>query len=474
MTSRSTLALALAAALAGCAATGVPAPNGASPDIRVAAAWQAPLPPTTAPTRLDGWWVAFQDPTLVALIEAAQAASPTLASAAARIEQARAASVAAGAGMLPRVDAAAGVSRGRSDLASPVATLGTAGVQAAWEIDLFGAGRAARDAAQSRLAGSGFALQAARLALAAETGTLYTALRACEAQVQQAEIDAASRQETARVTDDGARVGFIAPATAALARASAAQARSQLTVQRAACDTQIKTLVALTALEEPALRERLQAGHARVPQAAAITPQGLPADLLMRRADLQDAARQVEAAAADERAAQAMRLPRVSLSGSIGGASVRSGGVSLDGTTWSLGPLQISVPLFDAGTRAAQAQAARAVYDEAVAAHRGRVREAVREVETALVALQATADREADARLATEGFAASFRATEARFKGGLASVFELEDARRTAVAARSALIDLQRERTTAWINLYRALGGGPDRADPAPPAAATR
>jgi len=473
MNPTSSAAVALAVLLGGCAAMG-PAPlAAASVDAGVPLAWQAAVP-TAVSTASEGWWSHFQDPHLLALIEAAQTASPTLAAVAARLEQARAAQVAAGAGLLPQIDGVASLARARPDLTTPAASVGSGGVQAAWEIDLFGAGRASRDGAAARLAASAAALQAARVALAAEVGTLYTALRACEAQVQQAAIDAGSRQETARVTDAGARAGFIAPATAALARASAAQARAQLTVQRAQCDSQHKAMVALTALDEPDLRARLADGRARLPEAAAFAPQSVPAALLTQRADLQEAARQVDAAASDERAAQARRLPRVSLSGSISALAVRSGAGNLDGTTWSLGPLQVSIPIFDAGTRQAQAEAARAVYDEAVAAYRGRVRLAVREVEDALVALQSTADRQADARIAADGFEASFRATEARFKGGLASVFELEDARRTAVGAQSALIELQRERTTAWINLYRALGGGLAIADAAPPRAAIR
>ena len=90
------------------------------------------------------------------------------------------------------------------------------------------------------------------------------------------------------------------------------------------------------------------------------------------------------------------------------------------------------------------------------------------DIEEALIALQSTASQQQDAAVASEGFESSFRATEARFKGGLATVFELEDARRSAVAANSALIDLQRERVVAWISLYRALGGGWSAADAAP------
>ncbi|MFZ2653162.1 MAG: TolC family protein, partial [Burkholderiaceae bacterium] len=152
-------------------------------------------------------------------------------------------------------------------------------------------------------------------------------------------------------------------------------------------------------------------------------------------------------------------LPRITLSGSVGGAHLSSGGFSQSGSVWSLGPLAVTLPIFDAGSRAANVDAAAARFDAAAAAYRGKLRGAVREVEDALIALQSSAARGEDARHAAQGFEASYRATEARFQGGLASLFELEDARRTALAARSALLELQRERVAAWLSLYRAVGG---------------
>jgi outer membrane protein TolC len=73
-------------------------------------------------------------------------------------------------------------------------------------------------------------------------------------------------------------------------------------------------------------------------------------------------------------------------------------------------------------------------------------------------------------RLAAKDFETSLRATQARQRGGLASLLELEVSRRNAVAAQSALIELQRERAVAWIGLYRALGGGWSEATPDPAA----
>src|SRR5690606_35281540 len=59
-----------------------------------------------------------------------------------------------------------------------------------------------------------------------------------------------------------------------------------------------------------------------------------------------------------------------------------------------------------------------------------------------------------------DGFAASYKGVEARQRHGLASLFELEDARRSLIAARLALIEVKRDRVNAWVALYRALGGG--------------
>jgi len=452
------LSATLAAALfTGCASAPPAAPPATS---ELPAQWQAPLPHTGELTVMSRWWQQFDDPVLVQLIDAAQAVSPSIASAASRIEQSRAARVAAGAALLPALDANASAVRGRQDFVSGLATTASAGVQASWELDLFGSRRAARDAAQARAEGAQVAWHDARVAVAAEVATSYTALRACEAQVEQTQIDARSRSETARLTELSRQAGFEAPASAALARASAAQGNSLLIERRAQCEVLVKGLVALTGLGEPALRSQLAGGAARVPQPAQLVIASVPAQALAQRPDLLGAERELIAAAAEVSQARAARLPRISLAGSLSAARFESSLGSDTGTLWSIGPVTVSLPLFDGGTRRANVDAAQARYVEADAVYRGKLRTAVREVEEALVALRSTADRSTDAQIATEGFATSFRATEARFKGGLASLFELEDARRSALQSQVALIDLQRERSSAWISLYRALGGG--------------
>ena len=222
----------------------------------------------------------------------------------------------------------------------------------------------------------------------------------------------------------------------------------------------------MTALPEPELRQKLATAPKELAPGASMVIAGVPAQVLGQRPDLFNAEREVAAASADAGSAQAQRYPRLSLNGSIGVQGYRISGDSRESATWSIGPLALAVPIFDAGRRAANAQAALARYEEAAFLYRAKARQAVSEVEQALVNLQSTAARSDDAAQAYEGYRASLTATEARFKSGLASLVELEEARRSALASADAQVVLQRERIQAWIALYRAAGGGWTPAQP--------
>ncbi|MFL6710911.1 MAG: efflux transporter outer membrane subunit [Massilia sp.] len=448
--------------LAACAVSAPPA----KVDAQAPAAWQAAAPHQASLTDLNQWWRSQGDPVLAQLIEQAQAASPTVSTARSRIFQARAQSVAAGAGLLPSVDGAASVSRASQQSALPLGTTSQAGFQAAWEIDLFGERRAQRRAAEERLAGAGALWHEARVSVAAETASQYIALRSCTALLAVAEQDAASRRDTSRLTELTTQAGFQSPANAALARASAAEGSIRVTQQQAQCELDIKALVALTAVPEPALRQQLTS--ASTPGLGPIEITALPAQLLAQRPDVFNAERAVAAASADVGSAQADRYPRLSLQGAVGVANFRAGGENTKLDTWTIGPLAVTVPVFDGGRRRANVDAARAAYEDAVLNYRAVARQAVREVEEALVNLQSTARRGDDARTALDGYRYAFRATEDLYKNGLASLLQLEDARRTRLNAENALVTLDQERNAAWIALYRAAGGGWTSAAPLP------
>ena len=172
------------------------------------------------------------------------------------------------------------------------------------------------------------------------------------------------------------------------------------------------------------------------------------------------AERDVVVASAQVGSAKAQRLPRLTLAGSIGSMRFSSGGADQNLQTWSFGPLAVSLPIFDGGKRVAAVDAAQANYEAVVMVYRGRVRQAVREVEEALVNLHSAQARTQDAAVSTMGYAETLAATQSRFDHGLASLVELEDARRNALASNSTRLALDLESNRAWVALYRALGGG--------------
>jgi multidrug efflux system outer membrane protein len=457
--------------LAACAVT-APSATTSQMDAATATMWYSPLPVANAAkadlphqgsvTALANWWQSLGDPVLVELITSAQAASPSVTAAASRIAQARSAVVNTGAASGPNLSATANASRGINQLNTPLASLGNVGLQASWEIDLWGGNRAAQDAAQARLAGSQAGWHEARVSVAAEVANTYLNLRTCEQLVNVAKDDVTSRTETSRLTGLLANAGFTAPANAALARASNAQSQSMLTMQRTQCDMQVKALVALTTFTEPEIKSKLSKSSVLSASEAMnkIAIPQLPAQLLAQRPDVFAAQQDVAAASGDVGSAQAAKYPRLGLNGSLGLQGISSGGVSVNGATWSIGPVSVTLPILDGGRSSAAVDLANANYEAASANYKAKVRGAVREVEEALLSVQSAADRLQDAAVATEGYGAAFLASEARFKSGLGSLSDLEDTRRTALAAKTALLNLERERSAAWVALYRALGGG--------------
>ena len=454
-----TAALLLAALATGCATQPMDSKTVAA-TANPPAQWQAPLPHGGSITDLNQWWKSLGDPVLMELIDAAQSVSPTIASARSRIVQARATLTGAQSANAPQLNGSLSAQRGVNSTSTTAATLLQGSLDASWEVDLFGGNRQSANAAVARLDGANAGWHEARVSVAAEVANQYFNLRTCRELVGVLQSDTQSRRETARLTDLTAKAGFTAPATAALAAASASESNARTVQQQAQCDSAVKALVALTAMDEPTLRQRLKNTAADSSPKAMPSVAVLPAALLSQRPDVYAAEREVAAASADIGSAQAQRYPRLTIGGSVGTLNFTNYAGTTDLNTWSIGPVSLTVPLFDGGRRVANVEAATAKYEEAAVLYHAKVRQAVREVEDALLSLASTDARKEDAAAARNGYATSFEATRARFAAGSASLPELEDARRSLLGAQNTLLQLELERTTAWINLYRALGGG--------------
>lgn len=445
---------------------------------KIASKWQATLPHNGSESNLSQFWQQFQDPLLLSLIDAAEKESASLTTAKARIAQARSKLSQANAALMPAVDGSASASRSVQQPSTSVQGSGAQGgsnsgsgafnstqiaAQASWELDIFGANHAILESSKAQENAAKAGWHEARVSVAAELANTYFNQRFCELQVGVLQADAMSRAQSVRLTDVAVNAGFSAPANGHLAKASLADATQQLKAQQAQCDLEVKVLVALTDLDETALREKLtnQPFKADINAVDGLFKLNeIPAQILAQRPDIYTAEADLITAAADVKNTYAEGLPKVSLNGSIGWMWLSGTGFSTNGKTWSLGPISITFPIYHGDVQVAGLASAEANYEDKAANYRSKVRYAVKEVEEALVNLHSANIRQADIAEAANGYRASFVATEAKVKAGFANLIELEEQRRTVLSTETTALNNLKQRTQAWISLYRAAGGG--------------
>lgn len=456
------LSVSILTGLLSACAVNLPAPTSAQLDPK-ALEWQASPPLAERLAEQTQWWQAWNDPVLSQLQAAAQQDNPTLQLATARISEARAKAYSAKAYLWPTLTGTAAGTRSKNELMQPgaITNAGSVGLDASWEIDLWGGVRAAEQGLLANLAARESEWHDARTSMAAEVANAYVTYRAYQTMGAIVEQDLASRDRSLALTQDKQRVGLASPVDVALLDASSADAQAQLVEMQEGQAVAIKALVALTGLDENEVRLQLEAvepAARRMPQPVGFTVASLPAEVITQRPDVRSAAEQVKMAAADVGVAEVARLPSVSLFGAINIGEQRSNGLTLNGQSWSFGPT-IKLPIFNAGRLKADQEAAQARYDQALAAYQQRVRMAVREVEENMVRLNGSAQRVAATQRAVAGYQKQLDSGEAMWKAGAASLLDLEVSRRFLLTAQTRLISLQREQLANWIALYKAVGG---------------
>jgi outer membrane protein, multidrug efflux system len=458
----SLLALALSVALvSGCTTVG---PNYVEPSaqqLAVKEQWQAPSTNANNAIAMNQWWDSFNDRLLVELIASAHKNNPSISAALARIDAARSSlRIAANSGQ-PNASVSSSAQR-QSAIGSPIVTAAQVGVDAGWELDLFGAVKRSSASAQAQLESSQADFHASRISLASEVASSYVALKTCEANLQVQQLDVTSQTKTLDLTQLKVKAGFSAPADASLLRASLANSRNQLTSLQGECSLLINTLSLLTGLESQTLQTRSQSSNGKLPKPALFAVNSLPAQLVSMRPDVRSLERLLAASSEQIGIAQANQYPRITLSGNIGLGSTRAMGSTTDGLSWGFGPA-ISLPLFDSGRRAAAVDSAKARFAETQALVQLKLQSAVSEVQEAMIRLNGAQAREANAQNAVADFEAFYKAADTRWSVGVGSLLELEEARRLAANAKVGLLRLEQDRITQLINLYKALGGGWDQ-----------
>lgn len=424
-------------------------------------------PPQAGPARPDlaRWWTRLNDPILDALVDEAVSGNLDVASARAAIREARASQRQQVATLLPFVDGGASATRARSGggQSGNNSTRNTfrAGFDAGWELDLFGGNSRAVEAATRGLEVAENDLDAVLLTLVGDVSSAYVELRGYQTRIALARRTAASQRATAALTRSMFDAGSASALDLSRATAQAASTEAGIPSLEAAYADTLHRLGVLLGQPPTALAARLDPAR-NIPAPGRLPAPGLPADLLMARPDLRAAERQLAQATALIGQAEASRYPAVSLSGTLSTAALRIGDLTKSSSiAWSIGPAA-SVPLFDAGQRAAAVEGTQAQRDRYYVLFRNAVLQALREVESAMVAL--AQERIRTARL-TEAAAANREAAQLSrtlFQTGASSFLDVLDAERSLYSSEDALLQSRIAIATDYIALNKALGGGWD------------
>jgi len=427
------------------------------------------------------WWLAFNDPSLTALIKEATDANANLAVAAARVKQARDIAGIAEADRIPQIGIAGGVQRGQhspAELALPPGTpthpgdTYTARLTASYEVDLFGRVSSNVAAARNDAATVEANYRSVLLSLQADVAQTYFKLRATDAELDTVNAAVRLREENVRVNQRRFELGDIGEFDFSRAQTELATTRAEaigLQRQRANAEHALAVLLgkpaaAYSAGPSPLLDSALMP----------VIPAGLPSSLLERRPDIAAAQKTMEAANARIGVARSAMFPALTLGASAGGVASGWGDVfSTTGKSWLLGAL-LSAPIIDGGRNNANIARSEAALEESVASYRQVVLSAFAEVEDNLAGLRVLGGQTVRIDEALVSARRSADLAQKLYDAGRNSYLDLIEAQRNLLTVERTAVQLRSNRALTTVALIRSLGGSWDQPSVAPQTIAAR
>jgi NodT family efflux transporter outer membrane factor (OMF) lipoprotein len=330
------------------------------------------------------------------------------------------------------------------------------GVQASYEVDLWGQVRNTVEAGRDNALAAQADLASVQLSLQAQLADAYMQLRGYDQQIALLEQTIEAYQKALKLTQTLHAGGIVSGLDVSRAQTQLSDARSQSSqaqAQRALMQDQIAVLVG-----ENASNFGLQADTTAVP--VPVIPLDVPSSLLQRRPDVAAAERRVAAANAGIGVARAAWFPSLTLNAQGGYQS--SGWANLftaPSRIWALGP-QLAFDLFDGGYRKATVNAAKAKTDEAGATYRGVVLTAFQQVQDNLALLNHLGTASVNQKDASDAAQHALDLSMTQYKHGAVSYLDVVQAQTVALQEQRGLLQLDTQRLRASVQLIRALGGG--------------
>lgn len=414
------------------------------------------------------WWNLFNDEQLTRLQLLAQENNLDLQIAASRIDESRAQLGIISAELLPTYGGSASYAREANSEHGKVGALGAPsnannfyqlGLDASWEIDLWGRARRANEGAEASLQVTVFDREMARVALSAEIARNYLQLRGIQAQIAIAQQSVTIAERTVGLAHSRERNGVASRFELSSARAHSSTVRAsipELSQRRSA----LLNGLALLLGEQPRALDKQLREAMPLPSLPLDVPVGLSSELARRRPDIRRAEAQLHAATAAIGVAHADFYPRVGLKGRLGLEAFESRDLSSwDARFFSFGP-SVYLPIFQGGRLTQRLKLSEARQKSAAIAYRKTVLNAWHEVDNALDAWAAQQREHGELTAALSENRQALHVAERGYMEGASDYLSVLTAQRNVLTSQASLNTSATNATLTLVNLYKALGGG--------------
>jgi len=446
-------------------------PDYNQPNLLPEGSWHAPMQKGLAqapadPEQLAQWWTVLNDPVLTNLISRAVQNNLDVKLALARIRQYRLLKGIKETDRLPTINTSGGASwTGTSNEANPgtVSKAYNAGLDASWEIDLFGRIQRAIEAADASLSGKQEALRDTLVSLVGDLAHSYIDVRTAQIRLNVVRQSLDAQTESFQLTQWQHQAGLADELDVHQARYSLESAKAQIPALESALAEAMNRVAVLSGLAPGTLNETL-ASPTPLPTLPATITVGLPADALRRRPDIREAEYELIAQTAQIGVATADRYPKLTLSGSIGVDALSPAKLidnALDPSHWARTlAASLSHTLFDAGRIRKNIEVQNSLQKQALIQYETAILSALEEVENALVAYAKEQIRLEHLTIAAEHALIAEDLAKKKYESGLVDFTTVLTSQQTVLSYESDLATSQGTCVSNLITLYKVLGGG--------------
>lgn len=403
----------------------------------------------------EKWLESFNDPLLMQLIAEGKEHNLDLQIAAASMNKAWLLAEKSGVALKPTVDLSlARTQSGSMTGGGSNASVGV-GLQASWELDVWGRIQSGIDSAKANAESSQADYIFAEHSLSANIAKSYFKVIEAKLQANITEQNVSILKKNLRITQVKYNNGFSSAQDIALNKANLASAQDQLIATITSKRNAIRSLEVLLGRYPNATLDIAD----ELPSLPEPPPPGIPSSILERRPDLISAERQVAAAYSATAQAKAAQLPSFSLTSSVNGSSsALSDVLNPSNLIWQLAG-NILAPIYDGGRRAMDVEIATTDQTQALANYKSKALVAFSEVEDNLDQGVSLAKREVALTQAYQQSKKAYRIAELRYKEGESELLDTLQIQQQAISAQSNLLSIKRTQLEQRVNLYLSLGG---------------